>query len=330
MAAAPYLRRDRAPAEVFVRRAGAAPGARAAGSAGIVAWLERACRPSRLTLQPDVHLAPLVASLPPPDMRLPLSFRRLDGGALRGFDLKPVIKGVGPPARAQPAADVKPEFRVWQLAHSVHDVFTDQWPATWARPAFPRDKADPQESEWINYAARMLSAGKTCKATLDGWAKLPSTAPHIRATIVELVKCLKRVYVQNKKVSDAAKEVEARELAQRSAASEGSQRQARLEHEMSQLQATYEKKTSKLLAENEHLAKAKDEAKKTLRIQNLARLTQLQTQYALDQSRLQQEAARAAAPSESGAAVAGAAPQPPAEQPSASPSQPPPAKRPRP
>ena len=333
-----YLSREPPPPEPLARRAGAAPdtGGRAKGS-GINAWLERACRRDRLKLQPDAQLAPLVTALPPADMRLPLTFRPLDEASLRGFELRPVIKrpeqaAAGSADGAAAAAAADPELRAWELAHRVHDVFTDRWPHTWARPTFPADRRNPQPSEYAGYASQ-LCVGSKCKATLEEWAKLPATAPQIKLEIKELIKLLKAVYTRDKREAAAAAAVAKREEEERVAQDSGAQLQTLLHQKMALLRQTCDAKVSKLQAEADHLGGFKRDAnKQALRAQTLKRMQELQLECSTQCAQLQAEAGEAIAAAQALGGAAAEAEAPPMGMELALPSppaQPPSLKRPR-
>jgi hypothetical protein len=135
-------------------------------------WLWGVRRPSGFSMVAAAQLTPLLADLPPPHTRSAVRLRPLDAAALRSFELRPSA----PAPAAAPSAPVDIRLRIWELAHVVHDTYTNHWPHTWARPAFANDPANPTQAEWAPCAEQLIKS-PGCKATLEKWRDAAETAP---------------------------------------------------------------------------------------------------------------------------------------------------------
>lgn len=144
------------------------------------------------------QLVPLLSELPPPGARK-RGLAPLNSAALQAFELKPVAAA---PATAASTAPVDMRRRIWELSHQVHDVYTNHWPHTWARPAFALDAQNPTPQEWMPYADVLLKSNG-CKATLEKWRDAPETAPRTREALSELIDKLGRYAVRMRKRREA-------------------------------------------------------------------------------------------------------------------------------
>lgn len=142
-----------------------------------------------------------------------MRLRPLDAAALRSFELRPCA----PVPAAAPSAPVDIRKRVWELAHIVHDAYTNHWPHTWARPTFANDPANPTQAEW-EPCARQLLKSPGCKPTLEKWRDAPETAPKAREALTELIDKLFKVAARLRKQQAAEREANEKQAAARRAA----------------------------------------------------------------------------------------------------------------
>lgn len=210
---------------------------------GFGEWLATT-RHSSTPLDPEAKLhALLVYGLPAPNQRPKQPFPPFSEADLEAFRLQPLAAPTssGAPsfagaasssalaassssaaAAAAPAGGAPPpkdtRFMIWELAHQVHDVYTNHWPHTWERPRFAADSANPQVGEYANYAEQLLKF-PNCKKVLDGWRDAPETAPKTKQALTSLVGLLgrfKQELVQQKSAtSRLSKASEAVQIAER-------------------------------------------------------------------------------------------------------------------
>lgn len=185
-------------------------------------------------LHPQAKLGPLLASLPPVDMRPPLKLQPLGELQLRAFDLAPVAPPpavaasqadggaaqlAGAPPAPQPPVDLR--LRIWQLAHIVHETYTNHWPHTWPRPPFAIDQSNPQPGEWKGYAEQLVGSTGV-KGMLESWRNAPETAPKTREALTELMEKLKTLVSKLRKKKKEEEEERAQAEASKRVADDAS------------------------------------------------------------------------------------------------------------
>ena len=152
----------------------------------------------RQPLVAEAKLMPLLSDLPPPAVRAK-RLAPLDEAALRAFELQPLAPA---PGSAESSGPVDMRRRIWELSHQVHEVYTNQWPHTWARPEFAKDEKNPSQEVWAPWAGELLKFDGL-KKKLESWRDAPETAPKTKEALVELIEKLGKFATRMRKKRDA-------------------------------------------------------------------------------------------------------------------------------
>ena len=103
-------------------------------------------------------------------------------------------------ARPDAANDIR--FAIWEVAHVVHESYTNHWPKDMARPKFAEDQTNPRVEEYGGYPGTLLGElvrvenqlkfthGVLVKETLERWRDAPETTPRMKEALRRFVELL--------------------------------------------------------------------------------------------------------------------------------------------
>lgn len=184
-------------------------------------------------------------------------------------------------ARLDAANDIR--FAIWEVAHVVHESYTNHWPKDMARPKFAEDQTNPRFEEYGGYPGTLLGElvrvvhenavqlkfthGKLVQQTLERWREAPETPPRMKEALRRFIDLLAEFGKQQKQAritADRQSGVQ-QQLDKARQKLDLLDKEMKLEHKKLKLQ--FEPELEKLMHEAEGLKQARNDDKKARYIQ---------------------------------------------------------------